>query len=52
EAVEAPIKILESLRQPLEDKFVTIARAKGTVTFPANFQLILAMRSSHAVARR
>lgn len=43
EAVEAPIKVLEALRQPLEDKFVTISRARGSITFPANFQLILAI---------
>lgn len=34
---------LETLRQPLEDKLVTISRASGTLTFPANFQLIAAM---------
>ncbi len=34
---------LESLRQPMEDKVVTISRAGGTVTFPANFALIGAM---------
>ena len=28
---------LEVLRQPIEDKVVTISRAQGTVTFPANF---------------
>ncbi|MCA9891816.1 MAG: YifB family Mg chelatase-like AAA ATPase [Anaerolineae bacterium] len=33
---------LEVLRQPLEDKEVTISRAKGSLTFPANFQLIAA----------
>ncbi len=31
------------LRQPLEDKIVTISRAQGTLTFPANFQLVAAM---------
>lgn len=31
------------MRQPLEDKQVTIARAKGSLTFPANFMLIAAM---------
>jgi magnesium chelatase family protein len=36
-------KVLESLRQPLEDKFVTIARAKGTATYPSHFILIAAM---------
>lgn len=33
---------LEVLRQPLEDRMVTISRAKGSLTFPANFQLIAA----------
>lgn len=31
---------IESLRQPLEDSVVTVARAKHTVTYPANFMLI------------
>jgi magnesium chelatase family protein len=35
--------LLEVLRQPLEDKFVTISRARGSITFPANFMLIGAM---------
>lgn len=36
-------KTLEVLRQPLEDKIVTIARAKGSLTFPANFMLVAAL---------
>jgi magnesium chelatase family protein len=36
-------RALETLRQPLEDKIITIARAQGSLTFPANFQLIAAM---------
>ncbi|MDO8499059.1 MAG: YifB family Mg chelatase-like AAA ATPase [bacterium] len=40
ELPEFPRAILESLRQPLEDGVVTIARAKGTITFPARFILI------------
>ena len=35
--------VLEVLRQPLEDKHVTISRARGSLTFPANFQLVAAM---------
>ncbi|MCI0851125.1 MAG: YifB family Mg chelatase-like AAA ATPase [Chloroflexi bacterium] len=34
---------LEVLRQPIEDKVVTISRAQGTTTFPANFMLVAAM---------
>lgn len=34
---------LETLRQPLEDRVVTITRASGTLSFPANFVLIAAM---------
>lgn len=34
---------LESLRQPMENKFISIARADRTVKFPANFQFISAM---------
>ncbi len=36
-------RVLEVLRQPLEDKVVTISRAQGSLTFPANFQLVAAM---------
>jgi magnesium chelatase family protein len=36
-------QVLEVLRQPLEDRQVTISRAKSAVTFPANFSLIAAM---------
>ena len=35
--------VLESIRQPVEDRVVTVSRAQGNVTFPANFMLIAAM---------
>jgi magnesium chelatase family protein len=36
-------RVLEVMRQPIEDKIVTISRAQGSLTFPAAFQLIAAM---------
>lgn len=36
-------RVLEVMRQPMEDKVVTISRAQGSLTFPANFQLVSAM---------
>ncbi|NLS80003.1 MAG: YifB family Mg chelatase-like AAA ATPase [Chloroflexi bacterium] len=41
---------LEVLRQPLEDRHVTISRAQGTLTFPANFMLLAAMNPWGCVA--
>jgi magnesium chelatase family protein len=42
EATEYHQHTLEVLRQPIEDKIVTISRASGSLTFPANFLLVLA----------
>jgi magnesium chelatase family protein len=43
ELPEFGMRTLEVLRQPLEDHVVTISRAQGSLTFPANFMLIAAM---------
>jgi magnesium chelatase family protein len=42
EFAEFPRHVLEMIRQPLEEKKVTVSRVKGTVTFPANFMLVAA----------
>lgn len=36
-------RVLESLRQPLEDNCVSISRARGSAIFPSNFILVAAM---------
>ncbi|GAB7388125.1 YifB family Mg chelatase-like AAA ATPase [Bacillaceae bacterium] len=43
EMAEFPRFVLDVLRQPLEDRTVTLGRVKGTVTFPADFMLVAAM---------
>ena len=36
-------RLIEALRQPLEDRVIAVARAKGTAVFPARFTLVAAM---------
>jgi magnesium chelatase family protein len=48
ELPEFPRVALECLREPLEDGFVTIARAHGTLRFPARTMLVAAMNPTHA----
>ncbi len=36
-------RVIEALRQPLEDKVITVSRAKATLNFPAQISMILAM---------
>lgn len=43
ELPEFPVQVLEVLRQPLEDREVTISRAQGSIRFPAHFTLLAAM---------
>jgi magnesium chelatase family protein len=43
EFVEFPRHVLEMIRQPLEDGFVIVSRAKKTIRFPARFMLVAAM---------
>jgi len=39
---EFPRSVLEALRQPLEDRVVSVSRAQGTIKFPADFILVAA----------
>jgi len=43
ELPEFGTRLLETLRQPLEDKIVSISRSAGSLTYPANFTLVASM---------
>ena len=43
ELPEFPKQVTDGLRQPIEDRRVTITRASGRVTFPCSFMLVAAM---------
>lgn len=43
ELPEFGMRVLEVLRQPMEDRVVTISRARGAISFPASFMLVGAM---------
>jgi magnesium chelatase family protein len=48
--------VIEALRQPMEERRVTVSRAQGTLSFPANFMLVAATNPCpcgfHGDARR
>ena len=46
ELPEFPKEVLEVLRQPLEDKTITISRASGSVAYPAHVMFVAAMNPS------
>jgi magnesium chelatase family protein len=52
ELTEFKKNVLEVMRQPLEDKIVTIARAKMTVQYPCNFMLVAAMNPTPAATQK
>jgi len=43
EIAEFSRRTLDALRQPLEDKYVTISRVHGTNTYPSSFMFVAAM---------
>ncbi|MEM6862336.1 MAG: YifB family Mg chelatase-like AAA ATPase [Myxococcota bacterium] len=56
EMPELPRRVLETLRQPLEDRQVVLSRARQTLSLPASFMLVAAMNPCpcgwHGDARR
>jgi magnesium chelatase family protein len=49
EFVEFDTRTLETLRQPLEDKVVTVSRTKATLTFPADCMVVAAMNPAETL---
>ncbi len=47
ELPEFPKQVTDGLRQPIEDRRVTITRASGRLTFPCSFMLVAAMNPCH-----
>ncbi|MFG0328891.1 MAG: YifB family Mg chelatase-like AAA ATPase [Phycisphaerales bacterium] len=47
ELPEFPKAVLETLRQPLEDRLVTISRTHSSMRFPADFMLVAALNPTH-----
>ena len=43
EMAEFPKQSLEVLRQPIEDRFITVSRVSGTYVYPCQFTLVAAM---------
>ncbi|OGG76584.1 hypothetical protein A2950_00385 [Candidatus Kaiserbacteria bacterium RIFCSPLOWO2_01_FULL_55_19] len=43
-------RTLEALRQPLEDRIVTVSRARATVTFPADCMIVAAMNPASTLS--
>ena len=52
ELTEFKKNVLEVLRQPLEDKVVTISRAKISVQYPTNFMFVAAMNPTPAGSQK
>lgn len=50
EFTEYESRVLEALRQPLEDRIVTVSRARATITFPADCMIVAAMNPADTLS--